>query len=145
RKIYNYTGRHLSSKEEMQLKKYAHTIIIKDQHSPQRLLDELESYMTEHDVREGRTEVFHKPVKDAIDLVGKNILLVDDDVRNVFAISNILELYGMNVTYAENGAEGLELLESQAGFDMVLMDIMMPVMDGYETIRRIRSNSQYAN
>ena len=73
-----------------------------------------------------------------------NILLVDDDVRNVYAISSILEMYGMNVSFAENGIEGIELLQQQPDTDLILMDIMMPEMDGYEAIKKIREKTQFS-
>jgi CheY-like chemotaxis protein len=78
------------------------------------------------------------------DLTGKRVLLVDDDVRNVFALSSVLEMYGMKVTFAENGIEALEVLDKSSDFDLVLTDIMMPEMDGYETIHRLRAIPQFA-
>lgn len=143
-KVFIYTGRDLSSKEELYLNKYAHTIIIKDAHSPQRLKDELELYLnSSSDKSEALDHLEVEQITSIPGLEGKRILLVDDDVRNVYALSSILELYGMKITFAENGLEGLELLEKNSDFDLVLMDIMMPEMDGYETIQRIRATSKF--
>jgi signal transduction histidine kinase/DNA-binding response OmpR family regulator len=137
-KVFIYTGRELTSKEELYLHKYAHTIIIKDVHSPQRLKDELAIYLksgieTAETVESKVDEVTMDPA-----LEGKNILLVDDDVRNVYALSTVLELHGMNITFAENGLECLSILEEKSNFDLILMDIMMPEMDGYEAIKKVR-------
>ncbi|CAI6079885.1 response regulator [Cohnella sp. JJ-181] len=139
-KIYIHTGRDLTAKEEIELKKLAHAIIVKDAHSPQRLLDELDLFL-----QAGREDGFpaaggQAKRMPAEDLEGKRVLLVDDDVRNVFAMSNILEIQGMKVTYAMNGVEALKLLDEAPPFDIVLMDIMMPEMDGYETTRKLREN-----
>jgi CheY-like chemotaxis protein len=144
-KVFIYTGRDLTSKEELYLNKYAHTIIIKDAHSPMRLKEELELYLDSSVVEiENYEQPDPEQIKNLAGLEGKRILLVDDDVRNVYALSSVLELYGMNITFAENGKEGLELLESNtACFDLILMDIMMPEMDGYEAIQRIRANPQF--
>ena len=151
--VFVYTGRDLTSKEEIQLKKYAHSIIIKDSRAPERLMDELERFLAssaEDAVdapaggeaaragdRDDHEDQAAAPQRTGLE--GKRVLLVDDDVRNVFALSSALEGYGMQVSFAENGAEGLELLERDGRFDLVLTDIMMPEMDGYETIRRLRA------
>ncbi|MGN7298952.1 response regulator [Ferdinandcohnia sp. SAFN-114] len=145
-KVLVYTGRDLSSKEEIFLNKYVHRIIIKDEHSPQRLKEEISLLLN---CNESMNEIPEMPstssVKDQTGLLGKNILLVDDDVRNVYAISSILEMYGMNVTFAENGIEGIEVLQQQPDTDLVLMDIMMPEMDGYDAIKKIRENPQFSS
>jgi signal transduction histidine kinase/CheY-like chemotaxis protein/HAMP domain-containing protein len=145
-KVFIYTGRDLSSKEEIFLNKYAHTIIIKDEHSPQRLKEEFEMYLNASSAKiKVNDQVEAGQIKSFPDLDGKQILLVDDDVRNVYALSSILELYGMEITFAENGKEGLELLEKNSDFDLVLMDIMMPEMDGFEAIRRLRAIPEFDN
>ncbi|MFS0862438.1 response regulator [Fredinandcohnia sp. 179-A 10B2 NHS] len=136
RKIIVYSGRIISQQEETQLLKYVDTIIVKNEHSPQRLKDELRLFFEGYNVT---SELLHVgKVEQMDDLKNKRILLVDDDVRNVYALSNILELYGMDVTFAENGIEGLDILNRNNNYDLVLMDIMMPEMDGYEAIRKIR-------
>jgi two-component system chemotaxis sensor kinase CheA len=143
-KIFIYTGRDLTSKEERFLNKYAHSIIIKDAHSPQRLKDELELFLnssTEKNV--DNPDTMEEQMKPLPGLEGKKVLVVDDDVRNVYALSSILELHGMKISFAENGKEGLETLEKNSDIDLVLMDIMMPEMDGYEAMRRLRQIPEY--
>ena len=143
-KIIIYTGRDLTSKEEIQLRKYTQTIIIKNEHSPQRLKEELELFIQETQVTESRNDEPHNmEVSTPSGLQGKKVLLVDDDVRNVFALSSILEMNGMEVVFAENGIESLEILQQSPGIELVLMDIMMPEMDGYEAIRRIRAMNRF--
>lgn len=144
-KVFVYTGRDLSSKEETFLNKYVHRIIIKDEHSPQRLKEEISLLLDCTEPMNEITEIRStNSVKDQTALIGKKILLVDDDVRNVYAISSILEMYGMNVTFGENGIEGIELLQQQPDIDLILMDIMMPEMDGYEAIKKIREKTQFS-
>jgi CheY-like chemotaxis protein len=76
---------------------------------------------------------------------GKHVLVVDDDVRNIFSLTSVLEDHGMVVSFAENGRDGIAKLESTPGIDLVLMDVMMPEMDGYETMRAIRQNAQFGS
>ncbi|WP_102346545.1 response regulator [Bacillus sp. Marseille-P3661] len=144
-KVFIYTGRDLSSKEELFLNRYSHTIIIKDAHAPQRLKEELEFYLNSNDGNAEIEEVEITDINVAPELEGKKILLVDDDVRNVYALSSVLELYGMDITFAENGVEALKIVDETSDFDLILMDIMMPEMDGYETIRRLRDNPTFFN
>ncbi|HWJ22461.1 MAG TPA: HAMP domain-containing protein [Gemmatimonadaceae bacterium] len=141
--IIIYTGRALSQSEETRLRKYAETIIVKDVKSPERLLDEtalflhrVESKLPEQKRR--MLEQLHNA--DAV-FAGKRVLIVDDDVRNIFSLTSVLESHGMQVAFSENGRDALEKLEAagpDGTFDIVLMDIMMPEMDGYETTRAIR-------
>jgi signal transduction histidine kinase/CheY-like chemotaxis protein len=135
-----YTGRDLSHKEQIQLRRLAETVIVKDVRSPERLLDEVSLYLHRRhddmpDAQRAMLERFHQTVPALAD---KTVLVVDDDVRNIFAITSALERFQIRVLYADNGVDGLALLEKQE-VDVVLMDIMMPEMDGYEVIQRIRS------
>lgn len=139
-----YTGRDLTSKEEIELNKYAHTIIVKNEFSIERLKDELELCLKENAVNENQiTSKDPKPKKTSHGLEGVKVLLVDDDVRNVYALSSFLELHGMDIKFAENGLECLDILAGNSTFDLILMDIMMPEMDGYETIQRLRAMPEY--
>ena len=136
-----YTGKDLTRREEMRLRKYADTIVIKDVNSPERLLEETSLFLhrvASHLPADSQRliESFH--VADEV-FRGKKVLIVDDDVRNVFAVASILESRGMEVIYAENGRDGVETLKQNPDVDLVLMDIMMPGMDGYETMRAIRA------
>ncbi|MDR6112670.1 CheY-like chemotaxis protein [Paenibacillus sp. SORGH_AS338] len=142
--IIIYTGKELDNKEETQLRKYAESIIIKDVKSPERLLDETTLFLhrVEADLPEDKRRILQKLHNKETLFEGKRILLVDDDVRNVFALSSVLEGYRMDVTFAENGREAIELLQ-QDDFDLVLMDMMMPEMDGYEAMRIIRQIPAY--
>ncbi|GAA0137346.1 hypothetical protein YSY43_41870 [Paenibacillus sp. YSY-4.3] len=144
--IIIYTGKDLDKKEETRLRKYAESIIIKDVKSPERLLDETTLFLhrVEADLPEDKRKILQKLHNKEELFEGKKILLVDDDVRNVFALSSVLEGYRMNVVYAENGREALEILEEQSDFDLILMDMMMPEMDGYEAMRRIREKQEFA-
>lgn len=145
-----YTGRDLSSAEEQQLRKYSKSIIIKGAKSPERLLDEVTLFL--HHVvselpreKQKMLEIAHN--RDAI-LEGRRILVVEDDVRNIFALTNILEPRGAVVQIARNGREALEALEKgtaagAASIDLVLMDVMMPEMDGLTATREIRRRPEW--
>lgn len=143
--IIIYTGKELDSKEEMKLRKYAESIIIKDVKSPERLLDETTLFLhrVEANLPEDKRRILQKLHNKETLFEGKKILLVDDDIRNVFALSSVLEGYRMDVTFAENGREALDILEKNPEFDLVLMDMMMPEMDGYEAMTRIRQIPQF--
>jgi CheY-like chemotaxis protein len=136
-----HTGKALTRREETRLKRYAESIIVKDAGSAERLLDETTLALhrpTESLAPDGRRMLEQMRDADAA-LTGRKVLIVDDDVRNVFALTSALEAHGMDVAYAENGREALERLQADADVDLILMDIMMPELDGYETTRAIRA------
>jgi len=144
--IVVYTGKDLSPKEEVRLKRYAASVITKNgRSSPDALLHDTSLFL--HRVHEKLPERVQKAVTRALDddadLQSRRVLVVDDDVRNIFALSSVLESHKMNVAYASNGKKALEALETSEPFDIVLMDVMMPEMDGYETIRAIRQNPKH--
>jgi CheY-like chemotaxis protein len=143
--IIVYTGRDLGSKEETELRKFVEAIIVKDVRSPERLLYETSLYLHRNDatLSEVQRRVLDELERTVPALASSKILVVDDDVRNIFAITSALERHGANVVFAENGRDGLELLEKTPNIRAVLMDIMMPEMDGYEVIRRIRAEPRY--
>ncbi|HRO67752.1 MAG TPA: response regulator, partial [Pseudobdellovibrionaceae bacterium] len=138
--IVIYTGRDLSRKEEEYLRRYSESIIIKGAKSPERLLDEVNLFLhrMETMLPEDKQRMLTQLRSQDSALEGKNVLVVDDDLRNVFALTSVLESKGMNVRIARDGFEALETLEKQKDIDVVLMDIMMPKMDGYETMKRVR-------
>jgi HAMP domain-containing protein/CheY-like chemotaxis protein len=138
--IVIYTAQELSRKEVTKLKRYAKTIVIKDARSPERLLDETALFL--HRSHASLPELQRRMLEEihAADggLAGRKVLIVDDDLRNIFALSSLLERQQMHVSFAENGRDGIEVLEKDPGIEIVLMDIMMPEMDGYDTMRAIR-------
>jgi hypothetical protein len=137
--IVVYTAKQLARKEEMQLKKLAQTIIIKDVRSPERLLDETALFLHRRaaDLPDAKRAIVERLHRSEDLLAGKKVLLVDDDIRNIFAMTSVLERHRMQVVAAENGREALELAQTENP-DVILMDIMLPEMDGYETTRAIR-------
>ncbi|MEH2437434.1 MAG: HAMP domain-containing protein [Nostoc sp.] len=143
--IIVYTGREISKAQETELRRIAETIIIKDVRSPERLLDETALFLhrVQANLPAPKREILEQLHSIDYLLAGKKALIVDDDVRNIFALTSMLERYQMQVLYAENGREGITLLESTPDIDVVLMDVMMPEMDGYETTRIIRQNEQF--
>ncbi|MDQ2969006.1 MAG: HAMP domain-containing protein [Actinomycetota bacterium] len=140
-----YTGKELTRREETKLKKLAESIVVKDASSPERLLDETSLFLHRVERRmpkEKRRMLEQLHSTDEV-LKQRKILIVDDDIRNVFALTSVLESHGMEVLYAENGKDGIDLLRSHPEVDLVLMDIMMPGMDGYETMQAIRSDESF--
>jgi CheY-like chemotaxis protein/signal transduction histidine kinase len=142
--IVVFTGKELNPDEEAQLKKAAKSVIIKGVESPERLLDETALFL--HRVIADLPIEKRRMVQRLHDsdeaLTGKRVLVVDDDVRNIFALSSVLERHGMDVVTAGNGQEAVAQVEQDEDIALVLMDIMMPEMDGYETMRAIRSRPE---
>ncbi len=140
-----YTGKDLTKEEEVELRNYAESIIIKGVKSEERLLDESSLFL--HRMVEKLPEQKRKMIADLhnTELIfkDKKVLIVDDDMRNVFALSKLLSEKGFNLLKAEDGLKALEILKTVPDVDLVLMDIMMPEMDGYETIRRIRAQEKF--
>jgi signal transduction histidine kinase/CheY-like chemotaxis protein len=143
--IVVYTGRELTKEENNELQKYTETIIIKGVKSEERLLDETALFLhrTISNLPESKQEIINNLYDKDVIFQDKKILLVDDDMRNIFALSKILRERGMVVIKAENGIEALKILDKDRGIDLILMDIMMPEMDGYEAMRRIRQHETY--
>ena len=143
--IIVYTGREISKAQETELRRIAETIIIKDVRSPERLLDETALFLhrVQANLPAPKREILEQLHSQDYLLTGKKALIIDDDMRNIFALTSMLERYQIQVLYAENGREGITLLETTPEIDVVLMDVMMPEMDGYETTRVIRQNDQF--
>ena len=143
--IIIYTGRELNREEEAKLQKYANSIIIKGAHSPERLISETTLFL--HQVESNLPKDKQKMLKMMHDkessLSGKKILIVDDDMRNVFALSSVLEEANLKVIVGQNGKEGIEQLNKYPDIDLVLMDIMMPEMNGYEAMQEIRKQTKF--
>jgi CheY-like chemotaxis protein len=140
-----HTGKALTKREETRLKRYAESIIVKDAGSPERLLDE--TTLALHRPAESLPPESRRMLEQMRDadaaLAGRKVLIVDDDVRNVFALTSALEAHGMEIVYAENGREALSQLKHNADADLVLMDIMMPELDGYQTMEAIRALPEF--
>jgi CheY-like chemotaxis protein len=140
-----YTGKELSQRETNDLRQLSDTIIVKDASSPERLLDETALFLhrVERKLPKEKRRLLEQLHSAEEVFKDKKILIVDDDVRNVFALTSVLEAHGMEVLYAENGKDGVEVLGRTPDVDLVLMDIMMPELDGYETTRMIRADDTF--
>jgi signal transduction histidine kinase/CheY-like chemotaxis protein len=140
-----YTGKDLSTKGETTLRKLAETIIMKDARSLERLVTEIALFL--HRSHEKLPESARKMIEDEykVDpvLAGKKILIIDDDVGNIFSMTSLLERHHVEVVYAENGADGIEMVKNTPDISAVIVDIMMPEMDGYETMTAIRKIKQF--
>ena len=140
-----YTGKELTKRQETELRRVAETIIVKDVKSLDRLLDETALFLhrVEGDLPEPKRKLLERLHHTDPALAGKKVLVVDDDMRNIFALTSVLERHQMKVLYAENGKDAVDLLTSTTGIDVVLMDVMMPGMDGYEAMRTIRTMRKF--
>jgi CheY-like chemotaxis protein len=143
--IIVYTGKDLSPAEAKELSKIAESVIVKDLESVDRLLDETALFLhrVESNLPEEKRQMIQKRNASDSVLAGKKILVVDDDIRNIFALTSFLERHKMQVVYAEGGEEALNMLQQNPDIDVVLMDVMMPGMDGYEATKLIRKNPKY--
>jgi HAMP domain-containing protein/CheY-like chemotaxis protein/signal transduction histidine kinase len=140
-----FTGKDLSSEEDARLHTLARSVVVKGVESPERLLDETALFLHRviADLPPEKQKMLDRLHRSDDALVGKKVLVVDDDVRNIFALSSVLERRGMVVLTAGTGREAIETLESTPGVAIVLMDIMMPEMDGYETMQVVRQNASF--
>jgi CheY-like chemotaxis protein len=140
-----FTGRELSAEEDERLHTMARSVVIKGVESPERLLDETALFLHRvvGDLPAEKRRMLERLYNSDENLVGRKVLLVDDDARNIFALSSVLERRGMEVLTATTGIEAIALLGSTPEISIVLMDIMMPEMDGYQTIQSIRTKPEF--
>jgi len=140
-----FTGKELTAEEDAQLHTLARSVVVKGVESPERLLDETSLFLHRviSDLPSEKQRMLDRLYHSDDDLVGRAVLVVDDDVRNIFALSSALERRGMTVLTASTGREALTTLESTPDVAIVLMDVMMPEMDGYETMRAVRKNPAF--
>ncbi len=145
--IIVYTARDLTRQEEIKLGQLSETVVVKDALAPERLLDEAQFFLNQVESKLPASK--RAPVDTSLfpgpSMAGNRVLIVDDDARNIFALRSALENCDMEVLSAESGQEGIDLLDATPNVDIALIDIMMPEMDGYETIRRIRADRRFAD
>jgi hypothetical protein len=140
-----YTARDLSSPQETRLRKLAESIVIKDARSLERLLAETSLFLhrPSHRMSPKKRRMLEDQSKSDPMLEGRKVLVIDDDVRNIFSLTSLLERHHMEVLFAENGRDGIEMLKNAQDVDAILVDIMMPDMDGYETMLEIRKMRRF--
>jgi CheY-like chemotaxis protein/two-component sensor histidine kinase len=140
-----FTGRELSADEDAKLRTMARSVVVKGVESPERLLDETSLFLHRvvAELPPAKQRMLQRLHSSDEDLMKRTVLLVDDDTRNIFALSSVLERRGMEVLTATTGSEALAVLNTRKDVAIVLMDIMMPGMDGYETIQAIRTRAEY--
>jgi len=143
-----FTGKSLSLKEEVKIKKYADSIIVKTAHSYQRMLDEVSLFL--HLVEDKKEGADKKDGHKKLNLLNnilhdKKVLIVDDDVRNIYSLTKALEVFKMTIITAFDGNDAIKVLSENPDTDVVLLDMMMPHMDGYETAEKIRANPKFLN
>jgi CheY-like chemotaxis protein len=140
-----FTGKELSADEEAQLRTVAKSVVLKDVQSPERLLDETALFLHRvvSELPETKQKMIARLHGSTEALHGRKVLVVDDDARNIFALTTVLENQEMDVVSATNGRQAIEIIERTPDLSVVLMDIMMPEMDGYETMREIRKDARF--
>jgi CheY-like chemotaxis protein len=140
-----YAQRELSKQEEQHVKRLGQSMVVKDVRSPERLLDEacLFLHRPVSTLPEPRQRMLERLHETGAVLAGKKVLIVDDDIRNIFAMTCVLEPHKMNIVAAETGKAAIDILQNTPDIDVVLMDIMMPMMDGYDTMRAIRKSGKF--
>jgi CheY-like chemotaxis protein len=143
--IVVFTGKELTPEEEARLKVVAKSVVLKDVQSTERLFDETALFLHRvvADLPEAKRDMIDRLHGSGEVLRHRKVLVVDDDIRNIFALATVLENHEMEVVSATNGRRAIEIIESTPDLGVVLMDIMMPEMDGYETMREIRKNPQF--
>jgi HAMP domain-containing protein/signal transduction histidine kinase/CheY-like chemotaxis protein len=136
-----------STEDEQRLKRFIQTMVVKDVRSPERLIDEVALFLHRRvdQLPTQRREILERLHRAEAVLANKKVLLVDDDIRNIFAMTSVLERHGMQIFSAETGKAALDRLAEMADIDVVLMDIMMPHMDGYDTMRAIRASERFSS
>lgn len=143
--IILFTGKSLSKTEEVKLKQLVNSIVVKTAHSYQRILDEVSLYLHLVENRKQGEQPSPKKLGRLREVLeDKQVLIADDDVRNIFSLSKALESYGMNIISATDGREALEQLKTHPAIRIILMDMMMPDLDGYETMKQIRNMNGYS-
>lgn len=140
-----FTGKSLSMNEEMKIKKFADSIVVKTAHSYQRMLDEVSLFLHLVEDKKNKAAERTKNSRLSDSLTGKTVLVVDDDVRNIYSLTKALEVLQMKVITAIDGTEALKMLDENPQTDVVLLDMMMPNMDGYETAQHIRKIKKFKN
>jgi HAMP domain-containing protein/signal transduction histidine kinase/DNA-binding response OmpR family regulator len=140
-----YTPKQLDKNAETELKRLGETTVIKNVRSPESLLNEIALFLhrIQASLPDSQRQMLEQLYSSESFLAGKKVLIVDDDVRNIFALTSMLERYQMDIKYAENGRDAIAVLQNTPDIDVVLMDIMMPEMDGYETMQAIRNIEQF--
>jgi CheY-like chemotaxis protein len=140
-----FTGKELSAEEQLRLNTMAKSIVLKDVQSPERLLDETALFLHRvvTQLPQEKQAMLDRLHNSSEVLRGRKVLVVDDDARNIFALTSVLENHEVEVVSATNGRQAIELLKNSPDMEMVLMDIMMPEMDGYETMREIRKDPAF--
>jgi CheY-like chemotaxis protein len=142
-RVVIHTGRALSKQETRELEAYAEAVVLKDGSSPDRLLEEVRLFVR-HVTQKTRSAPESEPARHDVSLRGIKLLIAEDDMRTVYSLSALLRSRGADVVTAETGKEALEALAVHSDIRGVLMDIMMPELDGYETMRRLREQPRFS-